>query len=575
MHLPEISILIPITDHVDDALVSSVKKQSYDGGLRVHFLDYTGGSVSTADDDFDVVNRDAAFCLHDVLDYYVHADDGSDYLCILPQNYICDANLIKYLVQDAVKNGADLTACGYYEFCGNSIKLCSNDRKNGVYTSHSALEEYLFRHKFPERQILRECIYASLLKKAFVQKLSKLNLPDGTAETDKILLEHADSVSYIANALYYKKVHAISQRETASNSTPKIIKVLRLLKRMYFPQKKSSTFDLAAAEQKYIENKACKKVYLFSAARHDNSGDEAILYCEIKFLKRLLPDCKLFIYDDNEYANEKNLIKKYICDDDIIVFHGGGNIGSVYKGIEFSRQNIIRDLKNHKIISFPQTIYFNGGFDSRLMLLRSVKYYAKNKQFIIFTREQKSYEFAVQNYKNQIYICPDIVLHENMSDGATDRIGALVCLRCDAEKSISNSDILRIKDICNKHFDKVNVTDLRANIDVDEDNLDSILDYEFKRKIEQFRQYQVVVTDRLHAMIFCAVSGTPCIVVSNNNHKIKESYKWIDNLDYISFCDQVSDIEHTMCEMELDVQYKYDPSGLDDYYSRLGEVIKN
>ena len=37
-------------------------------------------------------------------------------------------------------------------------------------------------------------------------------------------------------------------------------------------------------------------------------------------------------------------------------------------------------------------------------------------------------------------------------------------------------------------------------------------------------------------MIFCVITGTPCIVFNNFNHKIEFSYKnWLSHLDYIKF----------------------------------------
>lgn len=41
-----------------------------------------------------------------------------------------------------------------------------------------------------------------------------------------------------------------------------------------------------------------------------------------------------------------------------------------------------------------------------------------------------------------------------------------------------------------------------------------------------FKSAQFVITDRLHARIFCYITNTPCLVFQNNNHKVRETYDW-------------------------------------------------
>ena len=43
-------------------------------------------------------------------------------------------------------------------------------------------------------------------------------------------------------------------------------------------------------------------------------------------------------------------------------------------------------------------------------------------------------------------------------------------------------------------------------------------------------------------MIFAALAQTPCIVLNNYNHKLKETYKWIKHLDYIIYVSDLSEL---------------------------------
>ena len=49
-------------------------------------------------------------------------------------------------------------------------------------------------------------------------------------------------------------------------------------------------------------------------------------------------------------------------------------------------------------------------------------------------------------------------------------------------------------------------------------------------KLEEFSSAELVITDRLHGMIFCAVTGTPCIVINSKSPKVRGCYQWICDL---------------------------------------------
>ena len=77
-------------------------------------------------------------------------------------------------------------------------------------------------------------------------------------------------------------------------------------------------------------------------------------------------------------------------------------------------------------------------------------------------------------------------------------------------------------------------------------------------KFKDFQKYELVITDRLHGMVFCAISGTPCIVFGNYNQKVKGTYEWIKNLPYIKYIDSMDNIN-----LEIDNLLKIKDRGLD------------
>ena len=68
---------------------------------------------------------------------------------------------------------------------------------------------------------------------------------------------------------------------------------------------------------------------------------------------------------------------------------------------------------------------------------------------------------------------------------------------------------------------------------------------------------KLVVTDRLHCMIFCAVTGTPCIAFDNSNKKISGVYKmWLGDLNYISVSEDFNaDSFKNECRKYADYDY--------------------
>ena len=72
---------------------------------------------------------------------------------------------------------------------------------------------------------------------------------------------------------------------------------------------------------------------------------------------------------------------------------------------------------------------------------------------------------------------------------------------------------------------------------------------EVYKKIEEFSASKLVVTDRLHGMVFAALAGTPCIALGNCNYKVKGIYNWIKDNQYIAFIEDFDILEQKIYEM--------------------------
>lgn len=277
-----------------------------------------------------------------------------------------------------------------------------------------------------------------------------------------------------------------------------------------------------------------KKIFMMQTPEHENLGDHAIVYAQKEFVKNILPSYDIVEIPLSKVLSQTKNLKKIISNDDIIIIPGGGNMGDLYIGEEYIRRYIIKKFKNNKIISFPQTICFTETSYGEKELSKSKKVYNKHNNIKIVAREKKSYKIMTNTFKkDNIILTPDIVLFLDKRNN-NKRRGIVTCLRRDIEKNISEEDTKKIYSILNENFEKVTVTDtiLEKSVSIEE------RDKELTKIWRTISSAEVVITDRLHGMIFCAITATPCIVLKNSNHKIEESYKcWLKDLEYIKLID--------------------------------------
>ena len=70
-----------------------------------------------------------------------------------------------------------------------------------------------------------------------------------------------------------------------------------------------------------------------------------------------------------------------------------------------------------------------------------------------------------------------------------------------------------------------------------------------QKKLAEFSQAQLIITDRLHGMILAYLSKTPCIVLSNYNYKIEGVYEWIKEIEWVVYTDKIEKIDSLTDEL--------------------------
>lgn len=310
----------------------------------------------------------------------------------------------------------------------------------------------------------------------------------------------------------------------------------KLKKSVYKERIKAYIYKNESFVQELKKYKDKKKIVFLGVPEYDNLGDIAIGYATCNFIKK---------YKNKEYdflpVTERcfwkyfKRLKYVITKDDIILIQGGGNFGNQYYDQEKLREKVIKNFKND-IYLMPATFYIKN-IDKDCQ--KFVKKYKKGN-FKIFLRESYSYDLVKKYFENESFLVPDIVLSLNPTLINHKRDGIGVCIRKDVERKIKKEQEEYIKENIYKLKNKMYVFDTCNKVTNWFDNQKDTLNYIFN----EISKYELVITDKLHGMIFCAITGTPCIALGNYNYKVKGVYEWIKKYDFIRFCDDVNNISN-------------------------------
>ena len=328
---------------------------------------------------------------------------------------------------------------------------------------------------------------------------------------------------------------------------------------------------------KYLKTPFGKKVYVIGTPEHSNLGDSAIVISEKYFLTECgLSSKRVKEITFEEYMNNRKLICSLINKKQLICHVGGGNMGNQWIKEEYFHRMLIEDFKFNQEIIFPQTIFYDDSSKGKMEMNNSISVYNK-KSLTIAARERTSYEIMCSIYPEaNIILVPDIVLYAgikafSMLNDSFEKEGVLLCFRDDAEKKMSDADQSHVRDFLIKNDYKFTNTDMHANEKVTKLNRNELV----KKKIEEFLRSQVVITDRLHGMILSVITGTPCIVFGNYNHKIKGTYDFIKKLGYVKYIENIKDFDDIFFKMVNLENCKYDNDFFVSHYQELSRYVKN
>lgn len=302
--------------------------------------------------------------------------------------------------------------------------------------------------------------------------------------------------------------------------------------------------------------------YLILTPEHDNLGDHAIAQAELQLFRE--HSIKVIEVTGSELQRRRECGMLRLMNGRKIFVHGGGYLGTLWFSAEMLLRAVIVQNPRSKIIVLPNTIYYEDSEHGHRELDKSVAIYNSHKNLTLYFREEKSFQIASGLYRN-VKLMPDMVMYLNYCEPRFERNGCILCLRSDHERTLSEEERASVLSQATALFgDRICYRDMIFGSRISPADREKVLEQQF----EAFKRAELVITDRLHGMIFCAITGTPCIVLNSKSHKVRGCYEWLKHLDYIRICDNIAEIG-SIYQSIPSGPFSYDNHNLLPYYFDL------
>lgn len=328
-------------------------------------------------------------------------------------------------------------------------------------------------------------------------------------------------------------------------------------------------------EIKKLKKSQKKKILLFGTPMHGNLGDHAIAIQERYFFEDFFPDYEYWEILMPMYHIQKKIIRNIVRSKDLVVISGGGWMGNLWMHNECVIREIVQKYNNNKIIILPQTIYYTPDICGEKEYRTTKEILKQHSDIHIFAREKKSYDFLKQKFEfignSNVYLAPDMVLYgKNILVEEKCTISKKViniCIREDCESEQEN-----IEDFYKKIEQNYNVRKISTVI-----KSPVILKKrtsELKKSWTSFKYAELTITDRLHAMLFSVLNGTPCIVLNNKTGKVFGVTQWLDDTNMVIKVNSLSEVFEKLESTTIWEHKKYDREKLLNYFERIAEIIR-
>jgi len=306
-----------------------------------------------------------------------------------------------------------------------------------------------------------------------------------------------------------------------------------------------------------------------------NIGDHAQAIAIRDWLMAEFPSLPVIELDKQQVLHYLTALSHYVSPDDLVFLHSGGNMGD--RGIfsEMARRKVIQTFPNNCIVSLPQTIFFSDTPRGRAELSMSKQIYERHSRLTIVARDHVSAELAREYFPTcRHYTCPDFVLYLDskvrpLVANVRRRASVVLCLRNDSERIIGESEREYLRRVLQL---AVGLETIETDTSFPHPIPRSLRWKTFIEQLQLFAASRIVVTDRLHGVIFAILTRTPCIALPTADHKLKASYKWFEDITGVGFATDLKDVGSLAREF-VDTRMLNVPDWAQMYFNGLGKRL--
>lgn len=226
-----------------------------------------------------------------------------------------------------------------------------------------------------------------------------------------------------------------------------------------------------------------------------------------------------------------------------IFLNGGGNFGTIWQSHQDFRLELLSRFPDQRIVQLPQSIYFDN-YEAVDETARAIE---KHGNFVLFVRDQRSYEFARCHFQCEVFLCPDMAFYMKPPERRAPVHDFYYLMRTDLERlmigkpshpghAVETGDWLtedklqlRISTATSKLMDFGQSPNAARAL-----KYDRLAHARLKRGMALLSSGRVVVTDRLHGHILSTLLMIPHVTLDNSYGKLQNFVQaWTSDVPFM------------------------------------------
>ena len=291
------------------------------------------------------------------------------------------------------------------------------------------------------------------------------------------------------------------------------------------------------------------------------------------FFRFYFPELEVREISCRHYSEKLQELLCQVQNGDILAAPGGGSIGDVYLpfGEKYMR-DMIQCFPNNQIIIFPQSLFYSKTELGEAERKNTAAIFDSHPNLTLVLRDQNAYQEARQMFRRtRLMLVPDIVLFsEPYSTAAPRKETGLLMIRSDHETNYPSGWDKELAEVCRQYAEDLVFTDTQKDYFIETEDREK----EVNDLLEQVATSKFLVTDRLHGMIFAAITSTPCVAFDNIYGKVSAQYQWIKELPYLEIAETPEQLPEKLKKVLSAQTPVYSRAPLQDKYSALANIFE-